>query len=262
MNSKLISAQELNSITKNKDLIILDASQSNNENSQIKGARHFNIKNNFSDESGFPNTFPTKEQFESGCQKLGINKDSIIVVYDNKGIFSAPRVWWMFRAFGHNNISVLDGGFPEWIKQGYETEKVLYKKYPDGNFKAELKPNQIKYIDDIKQNIISDECLVVDARSKARFNGAPEPRKGLRSGNIPKSVNLPFQNLLVNGKFKTKEEIQNLFSEIVNKNKPLIFSCGSGITACILLFAYHLTFEKEAQIYDGSWTEWGTLVSE
>ena len=260
MSNQLITSSALFNKLNTKNVIILDASPSHDDNQKIVGARLFDIKNDFSAESDFPNTFPSQKQFERECQKLGINNDFEIVVYDNKGIFSAPRVWWMFKVFGHENISVLDGGLPDWIKQDYETEKITEQVYEKGKFKAKLKQNQVKSIDDIKQNIISEECLVVDARSEDRFNGAPESRKGLRSGNIPKSVNLPYQDLLTEGKFKPKEELRDYFTEIEAKNKPLIFTCGSGITACVLLFAYNLAFEKSGTIYDGSWTEWGTLV--
>ena len=262
MNSNLISTSELKSILNDSNLIILDASQSYNDTIQLKGARTFDIKNEFSKQDQFPNTFPSKEQFQENCQKIGINKNSKIIVYDNKGIYTSPRVWWMFKTFGHDNIAVLDGGLPEWIKQGYETEEIQKNAFPKGNFEANLVPNQVSYIEDIKQNIVSEECEVIDARSEERFNGAPESREGLRSGSIPKSINLPFSNLLKDGKFKSVKELQNIFSPIVNKEKPLIFTCGSGITACILLLGYQLAFDKTAPIYDGSWTEWGTLVSE
>lgn len=260
MNS-LISVDELQSILPNHNLIILDASQTNAKKIQIIGARVFDIKNKFSIDGQFPNTFPTAEQFENGCQKLGIDKNSKVVVYDNKGIFSSPRVWWMFKTFGHKDVAVLDGGLPAWIQQGFETESFPIKEYTIGNFEANLQFNQVKYIEDIQQNIISEECVVIDARSEERFNGAPESREGLRSGHIPKSKNLPYTELLENGKFKSIEDIRVYFIKIESGEKPIIFTCGSGITACILLLAYQMTFEKEATIYDGSWTEWGTLAS-
>ena len=271
MTSNLINSKWLNDNLANPDLIILDASQTDNKsgkepefaNVQIKGARVFDIKNDFSElGSQFPNTFPSSEQFEKGCQELGINKNSKIVVYDNLGIFTSPRVWWMFKTFGHKNISVLDGGLPDWVKKEYETEKIERSQYKLGDFKAQLQSNKVKYINDIKQNIISEKCLVVDARSAGRFKGiTPEPRTGLRGGNIPKSVNLPFQVVLENGKFKSKDKLTRLFSCIEESEKPLIFSCGSGITACIILFAHHLVSENIEFVYDGSWTEWGTLES-
>lgn len=262
MNS-LLSINNLKACLKDENLIILDASQSNKEATQIKGARTFDIKTQFSAEGDFPNTFPTKEQFEKGCQQLGINKDSKLVVYDNKGIFSSPRVWWMFKIFGHNDIAVLNGGLPEWIKQKGETELVKDKEYQSGDFEATLQPNQVEFIEDIKLNILSDECLLVDARSIARFNSeVAESRDGLRSGNIPKSENLPFSDLLNNGKFKSTNELKEIFNPFEKKEKPFIFTCGTGITACILLLGYQLAYNKSGTIYDGSWTEWGTLVSE
>ena len=148
MNSPLISAIELKQILQDDNLIILDASQKNKssmlaeyDNAQIEGARYFDIKNVFSyQSSSYPNTFPPAFQFELECQNLGINKASKIVVYDRMGIFSSPRVWWMFRSMGHKNIYVLNGGLPDWVKEGFETETHVPKEYSKGDFKAKLNP--------------------------------------------------------------------------------------------------------------------------
>ncbi len=269
MNSPIISALELNNILSHEDLIILDASQKGKtamdakyDELQIKGARYFDIKNVFSNQnSTFPNTFPRKVQFENECQKLGINQDSRIVVYDRMGIFSSPRVWWMFKSFGHHNIQVLNGGFPDWITNDFITEEIGPLDFPVGNFSADLDHSVVKDIDFIQSNIQSNESLVLDARSSGRFNGtAPEPRKGLRSGSIPNSINLPFTEVLKDGKFRNEQELIQLFSKLSIEDKPIVFSCGSGITACIILLAAEIASVNQKSVYDGSWTEWASLV--
>ncbi|TRX28714.1 sulfurtransferase [Flavobacterium franklandianum] len=246
------------------DLIILEArldqNQSHLENQfqdvQIKGTRFFDIKNTFSDiQNPLPNTFPSVAQFTIECQKLGINKNSTIVVYDTLGIYLSPRVWWMFKAMGHSNIYVLDGGLPEWIKEGFPTEIQRKNTYPTGNFEAKLQPELIKNKEQILENINSEEAVLIDARSPDRFHATiEETRVGIRNGHIPGAINVPFENLLEDGKYKSKEAL----SEIFNLNdKPLYFTCGSGITACILLLATELISDNPKAVYDGSWTEWG-----
>jgi len=265
MNSTIVSSKWLSDNLYSPNLVVLDASQprgkSESISQQIIGARPFDIKGAFSDKSNsLPNTFPSKEQFEEGCQELGINSSSKIVVYDSLGIYTSPRVWFMFKAMGHENIAVLDGGFPEWIAMGFETETIVEKTYSNGNFKATFQPEMIRSIDFVRENLAKKESLVIDASSVDRFNSlVPEPRADLRRGNIPNSINIPFQNTLENGKFKSVEKLTRLFKENKSENKSLVFSCGSGITACIVLLAAELVFEGNKAIYDGSWTEWAQL---
>ncbi len=269
MKTPIISSQELATILEDSNLVLLDASPTSNVSGlassindvRIKGARYFNLKTNFSDAaSDYPNTIPSVEQFQEEARKLGINKNSFIVVYDNLGIYTAPRVWWLFNTFGHKNIAVLNGGLPDWVAQGFTTEDKTKKRVPLGNFIAHLNTTKVKDYTAIKENIESGNELVVDARSAGRFNGTePEPREGLRSGSIPNSVNIPFQDVLQDGKYKTKEELTKIFGAVILEDKPLVFSCGSGLTACILLLASELIGEKETSVYDGSWTEWAQL---
>lgn len=268
MNTHNVSTQWLKENLNNPDLIILDASQLGNkagltaqiENIKIKSARIFDIKNKFSDtNSEFPNTLLSEKAFEMACQQIGINQNSKIVVYDNLGIYTSPRVWWMFKTMGHNNIAVLDGGFPAWIAQGNETEEIKSSNYQKGNFKAQFNSPKAKDYAAIKNNLRTQQALVIDARSEGRFKGiTPEPRADLRGGNIPQSINIPFQEVLENGYFKSKASLTEVFSHL-NTNQPLIFSCGSGITACIILMAYEMVMGNETAVYDGSWTEWATL---
>lgn len=270
MKSPLVSSQWLHENLNNPDLIILDASESTNKaglvdefhDRKIPGTRYFDIKNTFSDPNGtFPNTFPSTEQFQIGCRSLGINDSSVIVVYDNLGIYTSPRVWWMFKTMGHDNVHVLNGGLPNWIESGFETVQDYKSNIEPGDFTAKLQSDQVRTIDFIKANIEDQKHLVIDARSEGRFNGtAKEPREGLRSGHIPNSVNIPFGDLLENRKYKSAEELQAIFEHQGVNDQSLVFSCGSGITACIVLLAAEMIMDNATSVYDGSWTEWATLI--
>ena len=264
MANPIVSASWLHANLNNPELIVLEArleqNQSNLENQnpdlQIKGARLFDIKNNFSNTANpLPNTFPSTEQFTAEAQKLGINKNSLIVVYDTLGIYSSPRAWWMFKAMGHSAVFVLDGGLPEWIKGGFPTEKQQGTIYPKGDFEGKFQPELIKNKEQILENISSKEAVLMDARSSDRFHAVQEePRAGMRSGHIPGSINVPFTELQRDGKYKPKTEL----TEILKLNdQPLYFTCGSGITACIVLLACELISDNPKAVYDGSWTEWG-----
>ena len=265
MQQSTVSAEWLHANLDNPDLIILDATQEKNrQDIRIKGARYFDIKKVFSDtNSAYPNMLADALQFEKNCRILGINKSSQIIVYDNLGIYTSPRAWWMFKAMGHENVAVLDGGFPVWLKRNFETEKVRSKVYKIGNFATDFDSKSVKDFEFIKDNISNQNALVIDARSAGRFNGTtPEPRAGLRGGNIPNSVNIPFKDLLdEEGKYKSKEDLQKVFNSIVSDDKPLIFSCGSGITACVVLLASEGILNNKKAVYDGSWTEWAQRES-
>ncbi len=271
MTKPLVSVEWLKAHLNTPNIVILDATilksktdaGSQSENIQIPNARYFDIKNTFSDpQSPFPNMLPTPEAFEQAAQQLGISQNSQIVVYDQNGIYSSPRVWWMFKTMGHENVAVLDGGLPEWLRAGYETERLKANKYDLGNFKAQYHPNEVRNIDFIKNNINESQARVIDARSAGRFNGtAPEPRKDLRSGSIPKSTSLPFTEVLHDGKFKSEEALKDIFNQIHSEEEALVFSCGSGITACILYLASELATDNPKSVYDGSWTEWATVVA-
>ena len=268
MNNSIVSAEWLNEHLNEKDLIILDTSPKSNvsglasefDNIQLPGARYFDLKNDFSDSSSeFPNTIPSPEQFETNIRALGINNSNTIVVYDNLGIYSSPRVWWLFKTFGHDKVFVLDGGLPEWVNSNFVTEEKTSGNYSLGNFITHYKAENVRLYNNMKRNISSNEELIIDARSSGRFNKTtPEPRKELQSGCILNSDNLPFQDVLENEIFKPKKELKTLFLNLNPEGKPLIFSCGSGLTACIIALAYEIAFNKPFAIYDGSWTEWAT----
>ena len=166
----------------------------------------------------------------------------------------------MFKTMGHQHIAVLDGGLPDWVNNGFKTETITKKDYKTGDFKASLNPEMIKDFKFIKDNTITQNSLVIDARSSGRYKGlAPEPRKELKSGHIPNSINIPFEDVLDNGKLKSKNELNSIFKSLKTEKRPLVFSCGSGITACIVLLASEQILNNKTSVYDGSWTEWATL---
>lgn len=265
----LVSTAWLSENFNNPDLVILDASLESNVANlevkypelQIKGARFFDFKNVFADKnSPLPNMLPTTETFEKECRKLGINTSSKIVVYDNVGVYASPRVWWMFKAMGHNSIAVLDGGLTDWKDKNLECEPKKQSKLKAGNFIANFQSNLVKDSFQILENISLKKEVVIDARSKDRFIGLiPETRENLKSGHIPNSLNLPFLEVLDQRKFRSKEELQLIFKKLPLKEKDLVFTCGSGITACILQLAIEITGITNTSIYDGSWTDWGQL---
>ena len=273
---QLISCTDLHAILGNKDLVILDASIPPVGNMaapkyswpeyRLPQARRFDLNKDFSDlNSNLPHTMPSASHFEQAAKKLGIHKQSQIVVYDDLGLFSAARAWYMFRAMGHDNIAVLDGGLPHWL--------ILKKPIADlqrelnndsftvaGDFIANEQPYFFCHWRDIEKQIDSQEQLVLDARAIRRFKGLdPEPRAGVRSGHIPDSINLPYNDLLTSGLFKPVNELIDIFNNINVKDQAMIMSCGSGVTACVLALAAELSGYKNVRVYDGSWSEWGAL---
>lgn len=266
LNSNLVSVDWLQKNLKASNLIILDATINkiiDSSSIRIPKARFFDIKQKFSDVSApFPSTLPSEEQFQKEAQNLGINKDSCIVVYDDKGIYSCARAWWLFKVFGFNNIAVLDGGLLEWHKNEFPIETYSEETYTKGNFEACLNSNLMTDFNGVNQFSKQKTTLIIDARSKPRFNcEIDEPRVGLRRGSIPNSKNLPFTELFDGNTLKSVAELSVIFNNLVNKEKTnLVFSCGSGITACILALGATLCNYKHLIVYDGSWTEYGSLT--
>ena len=221
----------------------------------------FDFENVFCDvDSSLPHTMPSQDCFNEEAIKLGINTDSIIVVYDNKGIYCAPRVWWMFKAMGHEQVYVLDGGLPVWLNQGLPTQPQLISATKVGDFKGRFNNRCFTNADEINKE--PTNFTLLDARNEGRFNGTQaEPREGLRSGHIPNSINLPFDQCLDSTRLKPLEELKQIFAKLLlEPNKPLIFSCGSGVTACILALAATQAGYTETSVYDGSWSEWGARL--
>ncbi|MEE9407448.1 MAG: sulfurtransferase [Polaribacter sp.] len=270
ISKPLVSVNWLHNNLNNDNLIVLDCtipkvtanSIITEGKSQIKGAVFFDIKNVFSDKKAlFPNTVLTPNEFEINAQELGIYEDSLLVCYDDLGIYSSPRVWWMFQLMGFKNIAVLDGGLPEWKGNNYPIEKPKIHQPKKGSFKVDYQPRKLKFTKDVLNSIENKTILIADARSNGRFIGiAPEPRNDLKSGHIPNSVSLPFTAILENGKMKSDEELKNIFKDFNNK-KEIIFTCGSGITASILALGAEISGLRNVAVYDGSWTEWGSSTN-
>ena len=212
--------------------------------------------------SDLPHMMPQENYFSEKISSLGINNTDQLIIYDMYGMFSAARIWFMFKAFGHKNVSLLNGGLPEWINSNGEISNKI-KKYKQSNYKAVLNKSLIVNYEDVLDNIKSNKYNLLDARSPERFLGRNnEPRPGMKSGHIPKSKNLFFNNLINQDskKFLNKKEIKNIINNLeIDDKKEIICSCGSGVTACILKFAIELIDkDKNIKIYDGSWSEWGT----
>lgn len=251
------------------NLVILDASTKKNasnlvptyKNLQIKGARAFDMETIFFDKKNdIPNMMPSPKVFSNECQKLGINSDSIIVIYDNLGIYTSPRARWMFKAMGHPYVAVLDGGLTAWKEASFTCEKKKTTTFEKGTFKAVYNPELVRDSKYILKNLQNKEVLILDARGEDRFLGTqPEPREGMASGHIPNSVNFPYKEVLENGKMKSKAAIEKLLLQINTSNKKLVFTCGSGVTACIILLACELVNDNEKALFDGSWSEWGRI---
>jgi thiosulfate/3-mercaptopyruvate sulfurtransferase len=180
------------------------------------------------------------------------------VVYDSLGLFSAPRVWWTLRAFGASEVSILDGGLPAWIAEGRPLEEGPHARQPR-HFTPRLDHGLVADAEDVKKALADGSAQVVDVRSAERFRGAvPEPRPGLRSGHMPGALNLPFGELVADGRMKDAGGLESALAKAgVDPDRPLIASCGSGLTASILSLALAATGRPPATVYDGSWSEWG-----
>jgi thiosulfate/3-mercaptopyruvate sulfurtransferase len=194
-------------------------------------------------------------------QRLGINADSKIVIYDNQGLLSAPRAWWMFKAMGHEQVCVLDGGLPGWQALDYPLACVLEYSAPSGDFSSCYQSHLMFSVQQVLTR--TQQAIVIDARASGRFLGiSPEPRKGLRCGHIPYSKNLPFSECIQQGHLRGSEELKTLFMRLETDHeheqaRQLIFTCGSGVTACILALAASQAGYTNLAVYDGSWSEWG-----
>jgi len=268
--NNLVSVAWLSDHIEDSDLIILDSRLAKPKSMEgddslnetfIPGARSFDLNGEFSDlNTDLPHMMPDEEHFSQSARKLGISDDSKIIVYDQFGIYSSPRVWWMFKAMGHNNIAVLDGGLPAWLASSKSTIHELNPIIRKGNFNAELQKEWLVNASEVLERSTDSSHMIIDARSTGRFYGtAPEPRVGLKGGHIPGSKNLPFSEVLYNGKFQDKENLEKKFRELGVKEETLTCTCGSGVTASIILLAAAIAGYEKLSLYDGSWSEWGQL---
>lgn len=223
----------------------------------IPGAVHFDIDAISNKKSSLPHMLPDPIAFSSAMRAMGLGDGMRVVVYDSYGLFSAPRVWWTLRTFGVTDVYVLEGGLPAWKEAGLPLEDGPVRKQPR-HFTARLDHGAVADLDDVKKALASG-VQVVDARAADRFRGeAPEPRPGLKSGHMPGSKNLPWTDIVENGRLKPTATLVAAFKEAgVDLGKPVLTTCGSGVSAAILSLALETAANRSAPVYDGSWAEWG-----
>ena len=209
----------------------------------------------------FPHTLLSENDFAERIGSLGISNDDTVIVYDGSGQnFSAPRLWWMLRIFGHQNVAVLDGGIRKWIADGYAVESALPAITPT-KFSAKLDRSKVRTLSDVRANIDSHAEQTVDARSAGRFAATePEPRPGVRGGHIPGSVNIHYASVVnEDGTLRSANQVRDIVSNTgLDISKPIVASCGTGITACAIVLALDSIGVNDVAVFDGSWTEWGS----
>lgn len=223
----------------------------------IPGAVYFDMDEIADKSTGLPHMLPSPEIFAREVGKLGVGDGMTIVIYDESGLFSAPRVWWEFVAMGAKDVRILEGGGPKWRAEGRPIESGLTTR-PPAKFTPEFHPELVRNFDDVKAAIAA-KGQIADARPAGRFAGRdPEPRAGLKPGHMPGAVSLPAMDLVANGGLRPMIEIKAMIAATgVDLDKPIIASCGSGATAATLLLALRLAGAKDVAVYDGSWAEWG-----
>ncbi len=225
----------------------------------IPGARFFDIDEIADERSALPHMLPPVEKFIARVRRMGIGDGHRVIVYDQQGLFSAARVWWTFRVFGHQDVAVLDGGLPKWLAEGRPVEEEAPEPR-ERHFTARRNAAMVRDVTQVAEAVKLGGEQVVDARSPARFRGEePEPRAGLRAGHIPGARNVPYAALLNEDKtMKEPDELRRIFEDAgVDLDRPVVTSCGSGVTAAILTLALHRIGHTRNAVYDGSWAEWG-----
>lgn len=271
----LIDTASLAALLDDPRLVLLDASTRDNASPvRLPGARRFDIDGAMSDLSvDLPHGMPSAKQFQAEARALGVHRDSVVVVYDAVPLFSAARAWWMFKAMGHDAVAVLDGGLPLWQAQGRPTEpwpaeagapgaaddsRDRSEGGRQGDFVAAPRPGMLIDVPEVQEALAGDDVAVLDARSRGRFAGTdPEPRPGLRGGHMPGSANLPFTDLRPDGTMLPAAQLRTLFEEVGGGRERFVFSCGSGVTACVLALGATLAGYDDIRVYDGSWSQWG-----
>ncbi|MEI8592804.1 3-mercaptopyruvate sulfurtransferase [Photobacterium sp. Hal280] len=268
--SSVVSADWLLEHADAENIVILDASwfmpgtgrdaRAEWESERIPGAVFFDFDQEICDkDSSLPHMLPGAEQFASQVSALGISNKDTLVVYDSHGLFSSPRVWWMFKVMGHDKVAVLDGGLSAWKAAGGALESGSVTEAPEnGQFSANFRSEWVTDAQTLLAKLADPQVVVLDARPAARFYAQqPEPREGIRSGHMPNAKSLPFGQLVKDGRLVPQSILKQRFDAFSEQEQQLIFSCGSGVTACILALAADVAGRKNLTVYDGSWTEWG-----
>ena len=270
MSNDIVSTQWLADHLGSPDIAIIDASwhlptanrdaKKEFRDAHIPGAQFFDIDELSDTASSLPHMLPSPEKFSSRMRKMGIGDGKRVIAYDSVGLFSAARAWWMFKVFGHDDVTVLDGGLKKWLAEGRATEDGPALPRQERHFTARFKGSMVKDMKEVAAALKSRTAQVADARSATRFRGEEvEPRPHVRAGHMPGARNVHYASLLTpDGTLKSPAEIEAVFEAAgVDLAKPVITSCGSGVTAAILTLGLTLTGARDHALYDGSWTEWG-----
>ncbi len=232
------------------------------EDQHIPGSVYYSIDHIVDTDSDLPHMLPSPEKFSSMVRKLGLGDGNRIIIYDNNNGMASCRAWWSFRVFGYSDVAVLDGGLKKWIAEDRPLADLSDRPTPK-HFTAHFDHTRLRNRDQVLKNLETGRAQVIDARPPGRFNGTDaEPRTDLRSGRIPGSLNVPFPKIFEADPYATMrpaDDLKTIFESAgLDLTKPVIASCGSGVTACGLAFALHLIGHDEVAVYDGSWTEWGS----
>lgn len=265
----VVSADWLQAELGKPDLRVLDASfylpaQKRDANAEyaaghIPGAIRFDQDKIADHSTNLPHTIPSPDYFAEEAGKLGISENDRIVVYDGIGMFASPRVWWLFRVMGAKNVFVLDGGLDGWKAEGRPLETEV-PNYASASFKTNYDAGRVVHLDQMRDIVASAALQIADARSAGRFAAVePEPRAGMRSGHMPGARSLPSGVFANQGRFKSLPELKQTIEDAgIDLSKPVVTSCGSGITAAIITLALELLGHTDNKLYDGSWSEWGS----
>lgn len=266
--NNLVTAKWLHENLHDPNIVIFDASMRNPlpgqknqaKRAYIPDARLFDFEQSICDQNAsLSYMMPDAEQFQQQVRELGVNQASTIVVYDNMGIYSSPRAWWMFKSMGAKKVYVLDGGSPAWQALDLSLVDAPVRDVPHGDFVCKPSPGFFVDRDTILEATSQEQVCIIDARSPSRFTGEEkDPRPHVRAGHIASSLNLHYKLLTQDGLMKSESELQQLFQQRqLNQQTPCLFSCGSGITACILALAATQLGMTQLSVYDGSWSDWG-----